>query len=148
MKLGRKEIMQYLPHRDPFLFIDSVEKEDIDEKDLAASPSELDSKKLIGRIVTGHFHVNKDLPLFKGHFPGDPILPGVIQIEIMAQTASFCSCYFLKDPGQFAIKINLAGVSHAKFRKAVRPGMDLVTKSKLIQARRNRWFSFDLLSFL
>ena len=84
MKLNRNDIMKIIPHREPMLLVDEVL--DMEEE----------SK------ITTRFYIDPDREIFKGHFPGDPVLPGVYTVEIMAQTADIlilsCERYAGKVP--------------------------------------------------
>ncbi|MBF0297763.1 MAG: beta-hydroxyacyl-ACP dehydratase [Oligoflexia bacterium] len=139
MELTKEQVLKFLPHRDPFLFIDSVESivnaanERISDKGLA------DIKEMVGIVVTSNYFVRDNLEIFKGHFPGNPILPGVVQIEMMAQ----CSCFGLihlfksKDLDNIKLEVALLKVDNAKFRKPIRPNMQLKIVSKCVKVRGN-----------
>lgn len=124
MFLNTDQVMQVLPHRDPFLFIDSVESVTIPGRTLV--PGELlDQKELQGAQVVAHYRTKKDHAIFKGHFPDYPILPGVVQVEMMAQATSFIVFLIHKNPMAMKMDVTLLGVNDAKFRKPVLPEMDL-----------------------
>lgn len=96
-----KDITDLLPHRDPFLFVDAVER--ADEK-----------------IITGTYYFSPDLDVFNGHFPEYPVVPGVLLVEMMAQ----CGGAGLKRSGVIDSDalFFLASIEKAKFRRQVRPG--------------------------
>lgn len=94
-------VKSVLPHRDPFLWVTRV---------LECVP---------GESCHAQLDVSPDLPLFQGHFPQYPVLPGVIIMEALAQTA--CFCLFAQNPGGGDLGF-FAGIDKAKFRKQVRPG--------------------------
>ncbi len=111
--LDRADIEKILPHRDPFLFLDSVSG--IEAKQRAA----------------GKWLVREDAFFFKGHFPGNPIMPGVLIVEAMAQLAGVL---MLNDEDYHHKMAYFVGVNNAKFRKPVVPGNELemeVVVSKL-----------------
>lgn len=99
------EIMKLLPHRYPFLLVDRI--------------VEMEPKK---RIV-GIKNVSVNEPFFTGHFPGHPIMPGVLIIEAMAQTAGVLSMTMVKDPASKVIYF--MSIDKAKFRHPVFPGDQL-----------------------
>ena len=92
-------------------------------------------KELIGSKVICQFEVREDLDILRGHFPGNPILPGVVQVEIMAQGSIFLMTKHYQDPENTSLDVALLGVDNAKFRKPVTPGMKLVIESELTRAR-------------
>jgi 3-hydroxyacyl-[acyl-carrier-protein] dehydratase len=133
MLINKEQVLEFLPHRPPFLFVDSIEEIILSETFDKANPQ---VKDLIGTKVIGHFHVAHDLEILRGHFPGDPILPGVIQVEMMAQVAAFISlalCNF--QTKNIEIETKLIGVDRARYRKPLTVGMDLVVHSVLTKTR-------------
>ena len=107
---GRDVIEQVLPHRDPFVWVSRV---------VACEP---------GVSITAELDVDPQLPLFAGHFPGHPVLPGVIIMEALAQTASFCALVGRDEPGVLGF---FAGIDKAKFRNQVQPGDTLTLKATI-----------------
>ena len=96
--MNREELKKYLPHREPMLLVDEVE---IDEEGVAHAK----------------YRIREDEFFCRGHFPGNPIVPGVIQCEIMAQ-----SCVLLvKDEVQGKTTL-YTGINNVKFKNIVRPG--------------------------
>jgi len=134
MLLNKEKVLKFLPHRDPFLFIDSVES--INVNGWSYGEKSIEQKQAIGSSVVAWFNAKPDLEIFKGHFPGKPVLPGVIQVEMMAQASSFVILAFME---QSILKgdldLALIGVSEAKFRKPVLPGMDLKIVTSCIRFR-------------
>lgn len=118
-EIGILEVMAMLPHRPPFLMIDRL-------KDVVPCKS-----------GTGVKNVSINEPFFEGHFPNNPIMPGVLQIEAMAQTAGvvIISAY----PKEEAHKkgVLFMTVDNVKFRKTVVPGDILEMKVELIQNFKN-----------
>lgn len=97
-------IESILPHRSPFLFISRI---------ISLEPG--------GRAIA-EYDVPKDLPLFEGHFPQEPILPGVIILEMLAQAGALALLSLENMKGKVAL---LAGVEQARFKRPVRPGETL-----------------------
>ena len=134
MILNTDQVMQVLPHRDPFLFIDSVESVTIPGRHLA--PGEIvDIKEIIGSEVVAHYRTKKDHAIFKGHFPDFPILPGVVQVEMMAQATSFVVFIMHKNPIEMKMDVALLAITEAKFRKPVLPEMDLKIVTRILKMR-------------
>ena len=98
------EIMQVLPHRYPFLLIDKVE---IEEKGVSG---------------VGYKNVTVNEPFFQGHFPNNPIMPGVLQIEAMAQTAGVVVMTSFPKAERAGCSVYFMTVDDVKFRKPVIPG--------------------------
>ena len=111
--LNREQIMEIIPHRDPFLLIDEV--------------VEMES----GKRVVALKHVREDEYYFKGHFPGNPVVPGVILVESLAQAGAVCALSLDKNRGKTAY---FAGLNKAKFRKKVTPGMTLRLEVEIIRS--------------
>jgi 3-hydroxyacyl-[acyl-carrier-protein] dehydratase len=132
--LNTQQVMKILPHRDPFLFIDSVESVTIPGRPLAAGEV-VDVKEIEGAEVVAHYRTKKDHVIFKGHFPDYPILPGVVQVEMMAQTTSFLVFLIHKDPMSMKMDVALLGVNDTRFRKPVLPEMDLKIVIKILKVR-------------
>lgn len=110
-----KEIMALIPHRYPFLLIDKV-------VDLVPNES-----------ATGVKCVTINEEFFKGHFPGDPVMPGVLQIEAMAQTAAVMVIKSLGDKIPKNSGILFTTINNVKFRKPVKPGDVLEMKVKVVK---------------
>lgn len=104
-----------LPHRDPFVWVTRV---------LSCVP---------GESVVAELDVSPDLPLFAGHFPDYPVLPGVIIMEALAQAASFC---VLVERGAEGALGFLAGIDKAKFRNQVRPGDTVTLEAQIVKSNR------------
>lgn len=99
-----------LPHRAPFLFIDSI------------------SQLEIGVSATGHWKLTGDEWFFPGHFPGRPTLPGVLMCEAIAQLGAYA---LLSDPAHQSRLPLFGGLDAARFRRQVSPGDELVLEATL-----------------
>ena len=117
MKLSTVEIKKLIPHRDPFLFIDTCE--------IIIPGDHGKSEKL--------FSTNEYF--FKGHFPDNPIVPGVIIIEAMAQTAGIVVSYKLREFKEKSVLF--MSVNKAKFRKPIRPNEKVSFEVKFINSVRD-----------
>jgi len=107
------EIMEYLPHRYPFLLVDRV------------------LHCVRGKSIRGIKNVTMNEPYFQGHFPGYPVMPGVLVIEALAQLASILAWQALdKMPGDGTM-IFFAGIDNARFRRQVLPGDQLILDAEV-----------------
>ena len=116
------EIKRLIPHRYPFLLIDRV-------IDLVKNES-----------ATGIKNITVNEPYFPGHFPSSPVVPGVLQIESMAQTAAVLVAKSL-DISDSSALVLLTTIDNAKFRKPVIPG-DVMSLSISVQKMRNKLWKF------
>ena len=134
MLLNHEQVKSFLPHRSPFLFIDTIKE--VILSDEAKGKDKIVTKDLIGAKVIAFFEVKESLEILKGHFPGMPILPGVVLIELMAQASAFVSVpltdFSLAD---LNVETLLLSVTNSKFRKLVTPGMNLEIHTTLIKNR-------------
>ena len=134
MMIDLEHVKKFIPHRDPFLFVDSIETMMIPGRDL--KPGDIVApKELVGAEVLGNYRTKEDHPIFTGHFPGNPILPGVVQIEMMAQVSSFLLTRTMEDPWNSNMDVALLSVSNSKFRRPIGPGVDLKIKAKCTKIR-------------
>jgi 3-hydroxyacyl-[acyl-carrier-protein] dehydratase len=133
MLMEKKQVMDFLPHRDPFLFIDGV-KEIILPEELKGQTGPFTPQQLIGGKTICTFKVDNSVKVLEGHFPGDPILPGVVQVEMMAQAASFLATHCRLNDGS-KIEVALLGIDSARFRKPVIPPMDLEVHATMTKVR-------------
>ena len=108
------QIMRLLPHRYPFLLVDRITECDGKEK------------------IVGIKNITFNEPFFQGHFPGNPIMPGVLQLEAMAQVGGVLMNTLYKNDGKLAYFL---AVDNARFRRVVRPGDQLRIEIALIRAR-------------
>ena len=110
--LTREEIKKIIPHREPILLIDEV--------------CEMES----GACIVAKYRVDPGLDIFRGHFPEEPLFPGVYTIECMAQSADI----LLLSMEQYAGKVPLfIGVDKVSFKAKITPGAELTIKSEIIK---------------
>jgi 3-hydroxyacyl-[acyl-carrier-protein] dehydratase len=115
-----REIMSLLPHGYPFLLIDRI---------LEIEP---------GKRIVGIKNVTYNEPFFPGHFPGRPIMPGVLIIEAMAQTAGVLAFKSIPEEGQRRPVLFL-GLDNVRFRKPVIPGDQLRMELEITRHRQAIW---------
>ena len=125
MWIKKEDVPYFLPHREPFLFVDSVEKIELEGKSCWDGQNRLEFKDLLNSKVFASYKTCPEHPIFKGHFPGHPILPGVVQIEIMAQTGAFTLVPALFPCDGKNIEVAFLSVISAKFRAPIYPDMKL-----------------------
>lgn len=119
--LDARRIMDVLPHRYPFLLIDRI---------TAVTP---------GESITALKNITVNEPAFQGHFPGRPIMPGVLIIEAMAQAGGVLSHVTLGDIDPKPLFF-LAGIKNARFRQTVLPGDQLLIQVDVEKVKRGIWF--------
>ena len=135
MLMDKTQVMKFLPHRDPFLFIDGV-KQIILPESLKDKKGPFTPQQLVGGKAICTFRVDQSVKVLEGHFPGDPILPGVVQVEMMAQAASFLATNCIEKPiEESKLEVQLLGIDSARFRKPVIPPMDLEIHATLNKVR-------------
>ena len=116
MKLTTKEIMEIIPHRHPFLLVDTIE--DMEP----------------GVRAVGRKCVTYNEPFFAGHFPQEPIMPGVLQIEALAQVGAVAILSKPENKGKTAY---FGAINNAKFKNKVVPGDVLTLGSRDYQGKRS-----------
>lgn len=110
-----KAILDLLPHRYPFIMVDRI---------LELEP---------GKTITGLKNVTMGEPFFQGHFPGEPVMPGVLILEGMAQAGAVLA-YVSTDSIEGKL-VFFAGLDNVRFRKVVRPGDQLIFKLELTRQK-------------
>lgn len=114
MVLDVNEIMKILPHRPPMLLVDRI------------------TELVPFKSATGIKNITMMEPQFQGHFPGHPIMPGVLMLEAMAQVGGVAMLYPEENRGKIAL---FGGMYNVKFKRPVVPGDQLVTKAELVRVR-------------
>ncbi len=112
--LNKEEIEKIIPQRDPFLMIDEVE---------TYTP---------GECAIAYKHVSENEYYFKGHFPGNPIMPGVLIVESLAQTGAIAILSMEENKGKNAL---FGGIDKIRFKKQVVPGDTLKLEVKIIKRK-------------
>ena len=105
-------VKQLLPHRDPFLWVTRI---------VECDP---------GKSIVAELDVSPDLPIFQGHFPGQPVFPGVLIMEALAQAA--CCCIFADPDREVGIGY-FAGIEKDRFRETVLPGDTIRLEATILQ---------------
>ena len=112
--LNKEEIKKIIPQREPFLMIDEVED------------------FIPGESATAYKYVNEEEYYFKGHFPGNPIMPGVLIVESLAQTGAVAILSMEENKGKNAL---FGGIGKLRFKKQVVPGDTLKLEVKIIKRK-------------
>ena len=115
--MNKEEIKNILPHREPMLLVDEVE--------------------LIDGVAHGKCHIKGDEYFVQGHFPGNPVVPGVILCEMMAQSA----CVLLASDAVEGATPFFTGLVKVKFRNQVKPGDTFHTQCSIIKSRGAFYFA-------
>ncbi len=114
MKLGIKEIQEIIPHRHPFLLIDTIE--------------ELEP----GVRAVGYKSITYNEPQFAGHFPQEPVMPGVLMVEALAQVGAVAILSVEENKGKTAY---FGAINNAKFKQKVVPGERLKLECEIIKKK-------------
>lgn len=120
-EMNIEEVMRHLPHRYPFLLIDRV---------LACEPN----KQIIALK-----NVTMNEEFFVGHFPNHPVMPGVLVIEALAQSAAILAFKSLDRKPDDKSVVYFVGIDHARFKRPVFPGDQLRLRSDLLLVKRGIW---------
>jgi 3-hydroxyacyl-[acyl-carrier-protein] dehydratase len=115
------EILQHLPHRYPFLLVDRV---------LSVEP---------GKEIVALKNVSMNEPFFPGHYPHHPVMPGVLIVEAMAQTAALLSFKSLGTKPDDNTVYYFVGIDGARFKRPVSPGDQLIIKVTILRNLRGLW---------
>jgi beta-hydroxyacyl-ACP dehydratase FabZ len=122
MVMDIKEIQRILPHRYPFLLVDRIIEIDL------------------GKRIVGIKNVSVNEPFFQGHFPGYPVMPGVLIIEAMAQVGGVLAFKSVEEKMDISGKlVYFAGIDKAKFRKPVFPGDQIRFELEVIHVKEPYW---------
>jgi 3-hydroxyacyl-[acyl-carrier-protein] dehydratase len=123
-EIDQSLIKKYLVHRYPFLYIDKLLDINLDD---------MTSRALKNVTHNEHF--------FQGHFPGNPVMPGVIMLEAMCQTSLLTAQHHLMETkGELSGLFFLAGFDKVKFKRIVVPGDQLIFESKFIKHKQGKLF--------
>ena len=114
--LNKSDIEKIIPHRDPFLLIDEV---------IGVEP---------GKKITAIRKVLEEEYYFKGHFPQKPIMPGVLQLEAIAQAGAIAVLILPENKGKLIL---FAGIDKARFKRIVKPGDIITIEVEITDFRRN-----------
>ncbi|MCX7920949.1 MAG: 3-hydroxyacyl-ACP dehydratase FabZ [Clostridia bacterium] len=112
--LSNNEIKNIIPHRYPFLLVDKI---------LEVEP---------GKKAVGIKNVTANEPFFQGHFPGFPIMPGVLIVEALAQTAGIATAMLEDNKGKLGV---FAGIESMKFKRQVVPGDTLTLEAEITMSK-------------
>ncbi len=123
-KLDILQIQEFLPHRYPFLLIDRV---------VECEP---------GVRLLGLKNVTYNEPFFQGHFPKEPIMPGVLILEALAQATGLLASETEPEELGKGMTYYLVGIDKARFKRRVVPGDQLMLEAKFVKSKRNIW-SFE-----
>ncbi len=112
--MNKEQIMEVIPHRDPFLLIDEIVEMEV------------------GKRVVAKKYMKEDEFWFKGHFPEYPVVPGVLMLEMLAQAGAVAMLSLPENKGKIGL---YGGVKEAKFRQQVVPGDTLMLEVEIIKVK-------------
>ena len=115
------DIRRYLPHRYPFLLVDRV------------------VEVIAGKSIVAYKNLSINEPFFDGHFPGNPIFPGVLLLEAMAQTAGILGFYSQGKTNEDGSTYYFAGADNLRFRRVCVPGDRVTLRATVVSQRRGIW---------